>query len=436
MLALHWSRFLQDSGPPGAFLQRWNAWVHQEPLASICAGLHWGLVLCFGAPMVGFCLPWMLVWELLRQLVWEQATDPKELQETASVRLAVVITGCDSGIGEGLAESLAAKGFEVFVGCLLEESRLRLENRPGMQPILLDVTKDAHVETCFEAVQAWLLESEDSGESRRLHAVINNAGIGRAGYFDWLSLADYEVCMKVNYFGPIRMIKRFLPLLKDQAIEGGYQHAKIVNIVSIAGILSGGGGFSGSAYEASKAAAEAFTNALRLEMKAYGIAVVGVNPSFVDTALTRNVQERLTETVWNQMAPETQEEYGRGMIPLWSINTDWSLNHLTSLLSFFLSLLCRMVEFFDAYARHTETLMTAGKWDPAVVVDSITHAILSHHPPAQLLVGLDARGLATFSMFPHWFRHLFIQLWLPPQTTRRLALQQAPSRKDPKLKRA
>ena len=115
----------------------------------------------------------------------------------------------------------------------------------------------------------------------------------------------------VNYFGVIRMTKAFLPILKKQASTGEYTCSQIVNVISVAGMISAGG-LAASTYEGSKHAAEAFTNALRLEMKMYGIHVVALNPSFFDTPLTNNVKERLSSQLSDKLSTNTKKEYGKG----------------------------------------------------------------------------------------------------------------------------
>ena len=116
----------------------------------------------------------------------------------------------------------------------------------------------------------------------------------------------------VNYFGTLRMTKAFLPILKDQVIGGKAPYPpQIVNIVSVAGMTSGGGG-AASAYEASKHATEAFTNALRLEMKMFGIRVVAINPSFHETPMAYGLTTRIQNQLLNKMTAEKKEEYGEG----------------------------------------------------------------------------------------------------------------------------
>jgi NAD(P)-dependent dehydrogenase (short-subunit alcohol dehydrogenase family) len=153
---------------------------------------------------------------------------------------------------------------------------------------------------------------------RYLHAIVNNAGMGRIGYIDWLKLSDFEDCFAVNCLGQIRMSKAFLPIFKRQATEfkqkpnnaSLFYAPKIVNMVSMAGTSRGG--LALSPYEVSKAAAEAFTDALRLEVKPWGIHVVSINPSFHTTPLTTNVYDRLHKDLWTPLSPDLKQEYGEG----------------------------------------------------------------------------------------------------------------------------
>jgi hypothetical protein len=74
-------------------------------------------------------------------------------------------------------------------------------------------------------------------------------------------------------------------------------------------------------------------------------------------------------------------------------------------------------DFFDNYADHVQTMMRVSQWDFKVVVDSIVLAIQSSQPPAQLLIGADAKyEMAVLRMFPQWLRHYLIQVAMPKQS--------------------
>jgi NAD(P)-dependent dehydrogenase (short-subunit alcohol dehydrogenase family) len=157
---------------------------------------------------------------------------------------------------------------------------------------------------------------------------MNNAGIGKIGYVDWVDLTDYQRCMDVNCYGHIRMVKAFLPIFKSQAVyvfrddqrpknrpsplSSSFYAPQIVNVISMAGTSRGG--LALTPYEVSKTAAEAFTDGLRLEMKMWGVTVVDINPSFHTTPLTTNIYDKLQEELWTrQLSDSLKREYGRGM---------------------------------------------------------------------------------------------------------------------------
>jgi NAD(P)-dependent dehydrogenase (short-subunit alcohol dehydrogenase family) len=111
----------------------------------------------------------------------------------------VIITGCDTGFGKELVLRLAAEGFVVFAGCFQEDSQQQFpttidDESLKIHPMVLDVTKDDHVQDAYKAVQKWL-DGGAINEKRYLHAVVNNAGAGKLGYIDWMEMSDFEFCM-------------------------------------------------------------------------------------------------------------------------------------------------------------------------------------------------------------------------------------------------
>jgi NAD(P)-dependent dehydrogenase (short-subunit alcohol dehydrogenase family) len=293
--------------------------------------------------------------------------------------LAVVITGCDSGFGKELCFRLAAEGFHVFAGILKPSSNDLFRGEPLIQPLVLDVTNEKDAQNAYELVIKWTKEGD---KQRCLHSLVNNAGLGRFGLIDWNTMDDYEICMNVNCYGQIRMVKAFLPLLKKQAIQGSYGQSQIVNMVSCAGMASAGG-LGGAPYEVSKHAAEAFTDSLRLELKTFGIKVVAVNPSFHSTDMVDSTDELLDpDNMWNRLTSAHHEEYGK--------------------------------TFVDKFCIHARTMIRSATWDFKVVIDVMVDIIQSSSPSAQVVIGMDFRyGLAGVRMFPQWFRHCLTLIALP-----------------------
>jgi hypothetical protein len=210
MFTLHLSRFLK--GSPNQAVQQLNAWVHQEPYDAVAYCLYWFFVLAVFVPIAATSLPFMLCFELgRRQFLKDSRTiQPRHHQapSTTKIQLAVIVTGCDTGIGKELALCLASEGFVVFAGCLSKES---FEHFNGLgsssiiHPVVVDVTSDKQVQSCYQTVNEWLLENETGGDddgnnaTRYLHALVNNAGMGVAGYIDWLDLSDFELCMNGEF---------------------------------------------------------------------------------------------------------------------------------------------------------------------------------------------------------------------------------------------
>jgi hypothetical protein len=109
----------------------------------------------------------------------------------------VVVTGCDSGFGREIAVALARDdGYAVLAGCLTLEAvrSVKYEGGDRIFTELLDVTADESV-ACFAGAVHKLLASN---KGLKLHAVINNAGVGSGGAVDWLKLSAFKFDMEVR----------------------------------------------------------------------------------------------------------------------------------------------------------------------------------------------------------------------------------------------
>ena len=191
----------------------------------------------------------------------------------ATPRQAVLVTGASAGIGRKVTERLAAEGYYVFAGARKEQDLKDLSAIPNVQGIRLDVTVPAEVAAAVEVVR-------NSG--RPLHGIVNNAGVVVADPVLSTSEADFDFQMQVNVYGVFRVTKAFAPLVI--ASKG-----RIVNISSISAFLSNGGW---SAYTMSKAAVEAFTNVMAVEMAPHGVSVIAVEPGAYNTNILKPALER------------------------------------------------------------------------------------------------------------------------------------------------
>lgn len=183
-------------------------------------------------------------------------------------KLLVVITGCDSGFGLGTAERLTALGYKVVATCMTQEGLTNLQ-KFTTGAIICDVTKDADVKALADLVDSILDKPEHRQQDVRLWTLINNAGIAPFGCVDWMPMDSFKLCIEVNYYGPIRLIHQFLPLLKQTP------HSRIVNLSSVAGLC--GAPFMGP-YGGSKHALEGMGKCLREELMPFDVHVCHINP--------------------------------------------------------------------------------------------------------------------------------------------------------------
>jgi uncharacterized protein len=117
--------------------------------------------------------------------------------------------------------------------------------------------------------------------------------------------------MIVNCFGQIRIVKSFLPILKEQAITKsfGNETMRILNMTSFAGLINNGPCLM--SYHVSKHAAQSFTTNLRAELAPFHITVSSINPSFHQTPIVTTMSEKMSEFVAN-IRKEVKDQYGEG----------------------------------------------------------------------------------------------------------------------------
>lgn len=168
----------------------------------------------------------------------------------------VLITGGSSGIGKSIGEFLHQKGFVVY-GTSRNPERVLHSVFPL---VALDVRDTASIEAAVAKIIA---------TSGKLDIVINNAGVGITGPLEEIPAAEIKNNFEINFFGPIEVMKAVLPQMRKQ------KSGLIINITSIAGYM---GLPYRSVYSASKGALELITEALRMEVKSFGIAITNVAP--------------------------------------------------------------------------------------------------------------------------------------------------------------
>jgi NAD(P)-dependent dehydrogenase (short-subunit alcohol dehydrogenase family) len=177
---------------------------------------------------------------------------------------AVLITGCSSGIGRAIAERLARSGWRVYATARDVSSVDDLKSH-GCKVQALDVSDLNSMRAAVTTIE----ESEGS-----VGVLINNAGFGLHGAVETTSLDDVRRQFETNFFGPATLTQLVLPAMRRQG------WGKLVNMSSMGGRLTLPGG---AFYHASKHAIEAFSDALRLELRIFGIDVIVIEPGIIKT---------------------------------------------------------------------------------------------------------------------------------------------------------
>jgi NAD(P)-dependent dehydrogenase (short-subunit alcohol dehydrogenase family) len=260
-----------------------------------------------------------------------------------------VVTGASSGIGEACAVRLARRGWRVLAGVRQEEDAQRIGAlAEGIEPVRLDVTEPASIAAAAERI-------DDHG----LAGLVNNAGIAIAMPLEFLPLDELRLQLDVNVVGQLAVTQALLPHLRRA-------RGRIVNVGSIAGRSALP--FLG-AYAASKHALEAVTDALRVELRPFGIEVSIVEPATIATPIWNKGADRL-QRLLGGLTESVTELYGG-----------------------------RMAAFREAAgdaARRAE--------DPELVAKAIEHALTADRPKTRYLVGRDARRRDLVERLPDRLR--------------------------------
>ncbi len=209
------------------------------------------------------------------------------------------VTGAASGIGLGVATSLAQAGVKVML-CDIEQAALdnavaRLkETNADVAGVKADVSLKAELQAAADATL------ERYGE---VHIVHNNAGVGGAGGYGTWNDAGWDWTIGVNLMAVIWGVEIFGPLIERHG-QGGH----IVNTASIAGMISG----SGNPYNVTKYGVVSLSEGLRVELAPRNIGVSVLCPGFIRTNIVdsaRNLQDRYSDAAVAVGA--------RGDLPVW-----------------------------------------------------------------------------------------------------------------------
>jgi len=177
-----------------------------------------------------------------------------------------LITGASSGFGNLTALTLSKNGFRVFG----TSRRPTTENENGVEMLQLDVSSDESARRCV---------SNALQKAGRIDILVNNAGQVLTGALEETSLDEARTHFETNFFGTVRMVNAILPGMRKR------RSGQIINVASMAATFPMP--FEGY-YGAAKAALMTYTEALRLEVKNFGIRVSVIEPGFFKTNITQN----------------------------------------------------------------------------------------------------------------------------------------------------
>lgn len=216
----------------------------------------------------------------------------------------VLITGASSGIGFDATKILAQQGHTIYAAARRVELMEPLK-ADGVHVIRMDVTDEASMQQGVEAI----IQAEG-----RIDVLINNAGYGFFGAIETVPLEEARRQLEVNVFGLARLTQLVLPYMRQQG------SGRIINTSSIAGKMVF---YMGGWYNVTKYSVEAFSDALRMEMKPFGIDVVMIEPGAIKTDWGIIAAKHLKEST----AGTAYEAEGSQ----WADNMDWF--YKTNLLS-------------------------------------------------------------------------------------------------------
>jgi NAD(P)-dependent dehydrogenase (short-subunit alcohol dehydrogenase family) len=277
---------------------------------------------------------------------------------------AVLITGASSGIGRECALRLAQAGYRVFAGVRGKDAALELEGTSAgkVTPVFLDVTDAGSIAAAARTVE------RRTGRSG-LYGLVNNAGISVAGPLELLPIDDLRMQFEVNVIGQIAVTQAFLPLVRTA-------RGRILFMGSIAGRLAIP--FAG-AYSGAKYALEAFSDALAMELREWGISVSILEPGNIATPIWGKSKDRFVGGT-GKISAEGRELY-----------RSW----------------------IEAIPKAVESFERKGI-PPARVARAVEKALSARRPRARYPVGWDSRIFGKLApLFPGRLRQRVIPRFIP-----------------------
>ena len=259
----------------------------------------------------------------------------------------ILLTGASSGIGYQTAEMLAKQGHVVY-GAARRVEKMEPLTACGVKPLKMDVTDEQSVSEAVESI----ISAEG-----RIDVLVNNAGYGSYGAVEDVDIAEARKQFDVNLFGVAVLTRKVLPYMRQQ------HSGTIINISSMGGRVTT---YFGAWYHATKYALEAFSDALRMETRQFGIHVAIIEPGGI-------------KTPWGFIAADHLAESAKGGA-------------------------------YEAQAAKTAEGMRrqySGKMmsDPSVIARAISRATNARRPKTRYLIGFGAKPIVLLhTILPtRWF---------------------------------
>jgi NAD(P)-dependent dehydrogenase (short-subunit alcohol dehydrogenase family) len=254
---------------------------------------------------------------------------------------AVLVTGSSTGIGRATALLLDKIGYHVFASVRRKQDgdRLRKAATGKLTPVLLDVTDDASIARAREEIAGVV-------GGHGLWGLVNNAGISFRAPLEFSPMPEFRRLYDSNVFGLFAVTQAFLPLIRRA-------RGRIVNVGSVTSLMVTP--YHGI-YSSAKMAVNGLTDALRLEVRPFGVRVSLMIYGGVQTAIWDRTA-KLTEDVTDHFPPEFIELYAARQR--------------------------KALEFF--FAKRRRGLL------PEAAARPIIHAITARSPRRTYFVGFDAK---------------------------------------------
>jgi NAD(P)-dependent dehydrogenase (short-subunit alcohol dehydrogenase family) len=200
-------------------------------------------------------------------------------------RKVVILTGASSGIGRATAIKLVESGYQVFGLARRYRHHTLSELYSPSDPLSIAYKEELFIPIQFniarpESFEKTVTDIILKAKDNTISGLVNNAGYVEPGAVEDITMNNLRDQFETNFFGHVGFTKAVLPIMLKESRSGTALGGRIVNVSSIAGLISlpliG-------AYSATKHALEAISSSLRMELWNTNIKIITVNPGVIET---------------------------------------------------------------------------------------------------------------------------------------------------------